>query len=126
MTGKGRAILCSVILSIVLSSMVVSICSADDSGKQSGRIDTSGYLRVEISTVGAKGTEEGKTKILVETYELSELPKMSDLDDHPDIKREIMGYLKQGFKYIKLEVTVAGGNKSKKLELWKNKIKTNE
>ncbi|MHC9539074.1 MAG: hypothetical protein AB9903_06100 [Vulcanimicrobiota bacterium] len=82
---------------------------------------------MEISTVGAKGTEEGKTRILVETYELSEMPKMPDLNDHPDIKREIMGYLKQGFKYIMLEVTVIGAKKkSKKVELYRAREKTKD
>jgi hypothetical protein len=120
---RNRALLCIVILSIALSSMAVFRCSADNDGVQSGRIDGSGYFRVEITTVGPAGNEEGKTKILVEAYELSELPKMSDLDERPDLKREIVSYLKQGFKYIKLEVTVTGANKSKKLELWKNRTK---
>ncbi|MGV8122174.1 MAG: hypothetical protein AB2L14_20630 [Candidatus Xenobiia bacterium LiM19] len=63
----------------------------------------------------------------METYDLSELPKMPDLDEHPDIKREIVSYLKQGFKYIKLEVTVVGAKKkSKKVELYRAREKTKD
>ncbi len=103
--------------------MVVSRCEADENEKHDRKIDASGYFRVDISTVAATGTEEARTRVVVETYELSDLPKMPDLDLYPDIKKEIVSYLKLGFKYVKVEMTLAGAKKSKKVELYRDKGK---
>jgi hypothetical protein len=79
----------------------------------------SGYFRMESFAGGDDGPDRNKEKILVELYDVTELPPVAELEEHPDIKKELKSYIKLGYKYIKLEVTAVNGRKSRKIELYR-------
>ncbi len=66
-----------------------------------------------------EGPDKNRERLLVELYDVKELPPVADLEGYPDIKKELKSYIRLGYKYIKLEVTTVNGRKSKKTELYR-------
>jgi len=126
MMSNWKAILCICVISMMLLCAARSACLAGQGDGKQSRPESSGYFRFEVTLTPQTAAEEARTKIVIETYDLSELPKVPDLDEHQDIRREISSYLKQGFKYIKLEVTTVGGKKSRKVELYRERERTKD
>jgi hypothetical protein len=119
MTRMNGIILVLLMVSFLSWSSPASLCFADEGTAISHICGEKGYFRIEIARVPQTSPDDNNNRILIETYDIKDLPAIQDLRDYPDLVKELKGYIQQGFKYVKLEVTMAGGRRSKKIELYR-------
>lgn len=119
MSEKTCAIIFVLLASCIFWSAASSTAFADESGSTPSAIPGKGYFRIEIVTTPRPSPEGEKNRILVETFEMKELPSVPDLREYPELVMELKGYMSQGFRYIKVELTTAEGRRSKKIELYR-------